>query len=73
MVPGNRMLRALGIFGLGGAFLLISPSLRGSVMGLIEATSNYLTANSPLSYVCLGVVGLVVAMIWVYKAAQPRC
>jgi hypothetical protein len=66
------MLRALGIFGLAGAFLLISPELRGTVMQGIAAAGNYLSANSPASYVCLGVVGLVTAMIVVYRAAQPR-
>jgi hypothetical protein len=67
------MLKALGMFGLAGAFLVISPELRGSVMGGIDAFGNFLSVNSPLSYVCLAVVGLVAAMVWVYRAAQPRC
>jgi hypothetical protein len=67
------MLKVLGAFGLGIAFLVISPELRGSVMGGIEALGNFLTAHSPGSYVCVGIVGLGGAMIWVYRAAQPRC
>ena len=72
MVAGHLMLKALGAFGLGILFLLISPELRATVMQGIDAVGNFLNANSPGSYVCLGVAGLIGAMIVVYRAAQPR-
>jgi hypothetical protein len=66
------MLKVLGAFGLGILFLLISPELRATVMAGIDAISNFLNANSPGSYICVGVAGLITAMIVVYRAAQPR-
>ena len=66
------MWRIIGLFGLGFAFLMISPELRGTVMDGIHGLGNYLAANSPTSYVCVGVTALVGAMFWVYRAAQPR-
>jgi hypothetical protein len=67
------MLKVLSAFGLGIAFLVISPELRASMMGLIEALGNFLNAHSPVSYFLVGVAGLLAAMVWVYRAAQPRC
>jgi hypothetical protein len=67
------MLKVLGAFGLGLLFLAISPELRGSLMELIDAIANYLNDHSPVSYICVGVAGLIGAMIWIYRAAQPRC
>jgi hypothetical protein len=66
------MLKVLGAFGLGILFLLISPELRATVMEGIDGIGNFLNANSPGSYVCVGVAGLIGAMIVVYRAAQPR-
>lgn len=73
MVAGHLMLKVLSAFGLGIAFLVISPELRSTLFEEIDALGNYLTAHSPASYFVLGVAGLVFAMIWVYRAAQPRC
>jgi len=66
------MFRILGTFGLGILFLLISPGLRGTVMGGIDGFLAFLDKNSPLSYVGLGVVILAGMMFGVYRAAQPR-
>jgi hypothetical protein len=62
----------MGMFGLGILFLLISPSLRMSVIGVYDSFGNFLTANSPLSYVGLGAVILAGLMVMIYRAAQPR-
>jgi hypothetical protein len=67
------MFKALSMFGLGGAFLMISPELRGTVMADLAAIGNFLNEHSPFSYFLLGLVALGGAMIWVYRAAQPRC
>jgi hypothetical protein len=67
------MLKVLGAFGLGIAFLVISPELRASLMELISAIGSFLNAHSPVSYFFVGIAGLLGAMIWVYRAAQPRC
>ena len=67
------MFRVIGTFGLGGAFLLISPELRGTVIDGINACARFLDVHSPLSYVGVGVVILLGGMVWIYRAAQPRC
>ena len=72
MVAGHCMLKVLSACGLGIVFLLVSPVLRGTVMDEIDAIGHFLNAHSPLSYVLLGVAGLGGAMVWVYRAAQPR-
>jgi len=66
------MFRVLGMFGLGGAFLLISPELRGSLMGTIDSAGKLMELHSPLSYVLLGVALLFAAIFWVHRSAQPR-
>ena len=70
---GDLMLKALGAFGLGAVFLLISAELRSSLAEEIDAILNYLSSHSPASYIVLGLAGLGGAMVWVYRAAQPRC
>jgi hypothetical protein len=66
------MLRALGMFGLGGIFLIISPELRGTVRGLIEAAGKLLDVYSPLSYVGVALALFLGAMFWVHRSAQAR-
>jgi len=66
------MFRVLGLFGLGAAFLAISPELRATLMDGIETGGKFLSDNSPLSYVGVGIAALAGAMFWVYRAAQPR-
>jgi F0F1-type ATP synthase membrane subunit c/vacuolar-type H+-ATPase subunit K len=66
------MFRALGMFGLAGAFLLISPELRTSVWDEIDAAGKLLQYYSPLSYFGVGLAILAGAMYWVYRSAQPR-
>jgi len=44
MITGHLMLRALGIFGLGGAILLISPQLRATVIDGFEGPGTIIDA-----------------------------
>lgn len=66
------MLRALGSFGLGILFLIVSPALRGSVMDVLNAIGNWVQVYSPLSYVGIGIAILAGLMFCLYRAAQPR-
>ena len=50
------MLRAIGMFGFGALFLLISPSLRESVLSGLGQTMLQLSKYSPYSYIGLAIV-----------------
>jgi hypothetical protein len=66
------MLRALGIFGLLGGFLIISPAFRETLMGDLASGLDRMAQNSPWSYVGAGVLTLVLLMVYMYRTAQPR-
>jgi len=66
------MFRALGMFGLGIVFLVISDSLRASVMNGLDSLSKAIQVYSPFSYVGIGLGILAGLMFGLYKAAQPR-
>jgi hypothetical protein len=53
---GKQMIRILGLLGMAGAFLFISPGLRGSLMRAFEQCIQSLDRYSPTSYVALGVL-----------------
>jgi hypothetical protein len=67
------MLRALGIFGLGILFILISPALRVSLVEDAQSVQQKIIANSPWSYVAIGVAIVLGLMFCLYRASQPRC
>jgi hypothetical protein len=52
------MTRFLGIIVFAGGFLLISPSLRQSAMGVINALSDFTSGYSPYSYIVLAIAVL---------------
>ena len=55
--PGNRhMLRAIAMFGFAALFLLISPSLRESVLFGLGQMMLELSKYSPYSYIGLAIV-----------------
>jgi hypothetical protein len=63
------MLRAISLLGMAGGFLLISPSLRGSVLsGLGQATLE-MSKYSPYSYIVLA-LALGTAAVW--SLATPK-
>ena len=66
------MFRALGMFGLGILFLVISGSLRDSVMNGIDSVSRAIQMYSPISYVGIALGVLAGLMFCLHKAAQPR-
>ena len=66
------MLRAMGTFGLGIVFVLISPALRGSIADTAEAIQRTITVNSPWSYVAIGLTAVGLMMFGLYRSAQPH-
>jgi cell division protein FtsW (lipid II flippase) len=66
------MLRAFGLFGLGGLFLIISPDFRETLLGGIASGLDQMAQNSPWSYIGAGVLTLILLMVYMYRTAQPR-
>jgi hypothetical protein len=66
------LLRALGTFGLGAFFLVISPPLRETALDQLTAIALYLNDREPWSYCALLFAAVGVAMLWVHRASQPR-
>ena len=66
------MLRTMAWAGMGGGFLMISPSLRGTVMGAFAAVVGKIEANSPYSYVALGVALLLGLGMSFKQGSRPR-
>jgi hypothetical protein len=66
------MFRVLGISGLAILFLVISGSLRQTVLDAIDSLGKTIEVYSPFSYIVIGFAVLGGMMICLYKAAQPR-
>jgi hypothetical protein len=66
------MVRVLSLMAMTGGFLAISPKLRDSVLGGYTQAGVTIDANSPFSYIALGVAVVGVLMIFLYKSSQPR-
>jgi hypothetical protein len=66
------MVRAMGLLVMTGGFLLISPNLRNNVMDGLSKASIGLETYSPMSYVGLGFGLVLLMLILLYKASQPR-
>jgi len=69
--PLIPMLRALSLFAMAGGFLVISPSLRGTVMHGFADVVNTLNAYSPYSYVFLG-LALLFSLLSSIRAPKPQ-
>jgi hypothetical protein len=67
----SHMLRALSIFGFGGGFLMISPSLRSVVLGGLATGIGDLDKYSPWSYIAGAVVGLLVVAVSLNRNSRP--
>jgi len=65
------MLRILSIFGMAALFLLISPSLRASVLFGLGAATFQLAKYSPYSYIMLA-IGLGVGAVWSLASPKPQ-
>jgi hypothetical protein len=66
------MLRFLGISSMGIIFLLISPKLRGQVMGVIGDGVHFMDLYSPISYIVGGVGVIALLLVSLYRGAQAR-
>lgn len=58
--------------GMASTFLIISPKLRVSLLGIYTQTGVSMDTYSPYSYIGLGVAVLGVLMILLHNASQPR-
>ena len=66
------MVQIVGIFGFAFLFLVISPTLRESLLlGLVTVT-NGLKHYSPLSYIALGIVLIVTAVAFLFRKSTQR-
>ena len=68
----GEMIRAIGLFGLTGGFLMLSPNFRNT---LVEGFQNGVVAmdqHSPYSYVVAAIAAIGGFMVFVYKSSQPR-
>jgi hypothetical protein len=66
------MIRAISILGLAGAFVIISPSIRGCLEDLGLGAQAYLTAHSPYSWVAVGGAALFAIMLAARSMQAPR-
>ena len=66
------MLRGFSIFGLVGGFLMISPSLRLTVLTGIDTGMHAMSLHAPWSYCGAVSLGLVFVATILYRGAQPR-
>ena len=69
---GNLMLRACALLGMAGGFLIISPGLRGTLMGGLAQAAAQLDLYSPYSYagVALALLGGLMVVFWKGSAAR---
>lgn len=66
------MARALGLFGLSGGFLAISPKLRMTSTEALAGGIAMLDRFSPYSYIAVGLGTMVLIMIVLYRGSAPR-
>jgi hypothetical protein len=66
------MTRVFAFFGMGGLFLTISPSLRGTVTAGIGAVTQQMELYSPFSYIGGVVLVLLTLVFSFHRGAQAR-
>ncbi len=66
------MTRLIGLFGLAGIFLFISPNLREDLGTGFDSAVKGLDQYSPFSYVGVGLALLLLVMIYLHRSAAPR-
>ena len=66
------MFRAISLMSMAIVFLMISPSLRSSLLGGYKQAGITMDAHSPFSYMALGFAVLGLLILFLYKSAQPR-
>jgi len=64
--------RVMGCIGLGALFLVISPTIRQTVLDAIGAIDHEFEVYAPYSYVAGMVMVLLILMMSFHRGAQPR-
>jgi hypothetical protein len=67
-----RFVTTFGLVGMGGGFLLISPSLRESLWSAVGRGQQVMQTYQPFSYVVAGVLGIVALGAYMYRCSQPH-
>jgi len=57
---------------MGGTFLMISPSLRGTINSALMSAGKQMDLYSPYSYIAGGMLVLLTLVISLYRGAQPQ-
>ena len=68
----GAMVRAIGLIGMTGGFLAISPALRESVAETLSQASMTLEEHSPVSYIALGAVLFVGLLYYFSRGTAAR-
>ena len=66
------MLRFGSLTTMAALFLLISPKLRGELVGCFESGLDGMSAHAPYSYIGAGALVLVLCLFTLYRGAQPQ-
>ena len=66
------MIRAIGMFGLGGIFLVISPSLRMQVFTTLGKGVSFMTFYAPYTYIVGGILVFISMIAAFNSGARAR-
>ena len=66
------MIRAIGLLGLTGGFIMLSPNFRGALVDAFQQGVVSMDQHSPYSYVIAAIAAIGGFMVFVYKSSQPR-
>ena len=67
-----RFVSRCGLVGMSGGFLLISPSLRESLWGVLGRGQHVMETYQPFSYIAAAVLGFILLCFYMYRCSQPR-
>jgi len=66
------MIRTIGLLGMAGGFVMISPNLRVEAGDALLQSAAYLNAHSPYSYLLFAGVAVAILTLLARSATAPR-
>jgi hypothetical protein len=66
------MVRGISLIAMTGGFLAISPNLRNTLLGGYTKAGVTMDANSPYSYVALGLAVVGMLLVFLRKSSSSR-